>query len=89
MTEPTDLVEQVLVLKDVDLVVDLLSSALKISARVRSLLGGMPDNAAPGFHVGLLTGLQMQMGSLLSSWEEEYRMLRDAFESKEDPPCPA
>ena len=89
MTEPTDLVEQVLVLKDVDLVVDLLSSALKISARVRSLLGGMPDNAAPGFHVGLLSGLETQMEWVLTAWEREYELLRDAFESKENPPCPA
>ena len=88
MSAPADLVDQVLVLKEVDLVVDLLNKASELSTRTRHHLATMPSGEQFGFHVGFLAGLQGQIDFLLSSWESEYKLLRDAFESKEDRPCP-
>ena len=76
MTEPADLVEQVLVLKDVDLVVDVLYNASEQAHRARRRLATMPGF---DFHAGFLAGLQEQLSDLLTAWEEEYNTLNDAF----------
>jgi len=89
MTEPAHLVDQVLVLKEVDMVIDLLNKARELSTRTRHHLATMPGGEQFGSHVGFLSGLETQLESVLSAWEGEYELLRDAFESKEDPPCPA